>query len=108
MVTYIATYCEQHEIDIDIIKKGAGYMTVDLKKGTKRITLRDVRNYCPPMTLDKFLKTWESPFLKSIFPYQRFRSVEELSTTTDFPSKEDFYNSLKQVNHNTIKKKLKH
>ena len=98
LITYIATYCEQNEVQINIIKKGAGYMTVDLVKDGKRMTFRDVRNYCPPCSLDKFLTSWEAPFSKSIFPYQRYGSVEELAAATEFPTKEDFFNSLKQVN----------
>ena len=72
-------------------------MTVDLEKDGKKLSFRDVRSYCPPCSLDTFLKSWEAPFSKSIFPYQRYSSVEELAQTTDFPTKDDFYNSLKQV-----------
>ena len=72
-------------------------MTVELVKDDKRIEFRDVRHYCPPCSLDKFLKSWEAPFTKSIFPYQRYNSVEELARSTEFPEKADFFNSLKQV-----------
>ena len=85
-----------------ILKKTASYFTLELIKDEnlpteKRISFRDVRNYCPPCSLDKFLRTWEAPFSKSIFPYQRYSSVEDLGQATEFPSKEDFFNSLKQV-----------
>ena len=101
-MTYFATYGEQRGIEISILKKAAMYFHVELiadkKQPTeKRISFRDVRSYCPPCTLDTFLKSWEAPFSKSIFPYQRYGSVEELAQATEFPSKADFFNSLKQV-----------
>ena len=97
LITHIASYCDENNVDITLIKKGTGYMFIDLEKDGKKMSFRDVRSYCPPCSLDKFLKTWEAPFSKSIFPYQRYSSVEELSQTTDFPTKQDFFNSLKQV-----------
>ena len=102
LITYFASYCREKEVEIRILKKTASYFTLELIKDEKlptekRISFRDVRNYCPPCTLDKFLRTWEAPFSKSIFPYQRYSSVEELGQATEFPSKEDFFNSLKQV-----------
>ena len=102
LITYFATYCREKDIKMRILKKTTSYFTLELIKDEnlpteKRISFRDVRNYCPPCSLDKFLRTWEAPFSKSIFPYQRYSSVEELAQATEFPSKEDFFNSLKQV-----------
>ena len=102
LITYFATYCHEKNLKKMILKKTASYFTLELIKDEKlptekRISFRDVRNYCPPCGLDKFLRTWEAPFSKSIFPYQRYSSVEELSQATEFPPKEDFFNSLKQV-----------
>ena len=102
LITYFATYCREKDIKMRILKKTTSYFTLELIKDEnlpteKRISFRDVRNYCPPCSLDKFLRTWEAPFSKSIFPYQRYSSVEELGQATEFPSKEDFFNSLKQV-----------
>ena len=102
LITYFASYCQENEVKINILKKTASYFTLELIKDEKlptekRISFRDVRNYCPPCGLDKFLRTWEAPFSKSIFPYQRYSSVEELAQATEFPSKEAFFNSLKQV-----------
>ena len=102
LITYFATYCREKDIKMRILKKTTSYFTLELIKDEnlpteKRISFRDVRNYCPPCSLDKFLRTWEAPFSKSIFPYQRYSSVEELGHATEFPSKEDFFNSLKQV-----------
>ena len=101
-MTYFASYKEKTGIKINILKKAASYFTVELIKDEKlptekRISFRDVRSYCPPCSLDTFLTSWEAPFSKSIFPYQRYGSVEELAQATDFPTKEDFFNSLKQV-----------
>ena len=102
LMTYFASYKEKTGIKINILKKAASYFTVELIKDEKlptekRISFRDVRSYCPPCNLDTFLTSWEAPFSKSIFPYQRYGSVEELAQATEFPTKEDFFNSLKQV-----------
>ena len=104
LMTYFASYKDKTGIKINILKKAASYFTVELIKDEKlptekRISFRDVRSYCPPCNLDTFLTSWEAPFSKSIFPYQRYGSVEELAQATDFPTKEDFFNSLKQVFH---------
>ena len=101
-MTYFASYKEKTGIKINILKKAASYFTVELIKDEKlptekRISFRDTRSYCPPCNLDTFLTSWEAPFAKSIFPYQRYGSVEELAQATEFPTKEDFFNSLKQV-----------
>ena len=105
LMTYFASYKEKTGIKINILKKAASYFTVELIKDEKlptekRMSFRDVRSYCPPCNLDTFLTSWEAPFSKSIFPFQRYGSVEELAQATDFPTKEDFFNSLKQVFQN--------
>ena len=83
---------------MSVIKKGSGYMTLNLKnKNYLEVSFKDVRHYTSPCNLDKFLKTWQAPAEKSIFPYQKYSSIEELEQATDFPSLEDFYSDLKQV-----------
>ena len=39
---------------------------------------------------------WGGTLNKSIFPYGAYKSVEELRSVTDFPSREQFYSELKQ------------
>ena len=74
-------------------------MALALTKGDKKLVFRDVRSYTTPCSLDKFLKSWEAPFTKSIFPYQKYKSIEELQESVDFPDRSDFFNDLKQVTH---------
>ena len=83
---------------MSVIKKGSGYMTLNLKnENYLEVSFKDVRHYTSPCNLDKFLKTWQAPAEKSIFPYQKYSSIEELELATNFPSLEDFYSDLKQV-----------
>ena len=73
-------------------------MTLNLERDGLEVVFKDVRHYTSPCNLDKFLRTWEAPAEKSVFPYQRFSSIEELIQTTEFPPIEDFFSDLKQVN----------
>lgn len=95
---YITGYCNSKGIKMDPIVKSSGYMSLILSKDDKQMAFRDVMNYSPPCSLDRFLQSWEASFTKSIFPYQLYSSVEELHQSTEFPAREDFFNSLKQVN----------
>ena len=70
------------------------------------VVFKDVRHYTSPCNLDKFLKTWQAPAEKSVFPYQKYSSIEELEQATEFPPIEDFYSDLKQVNCNIFNLKL--
>ena len=73
-------------------------MTLNLKRSDGlEVVFKDVRHYTSPCNLDKFLKTWQAPAEKSVFPYQLYSSIEELEQATEFPPIEDFYSDLKQV-----------
>ena len=73
-------------------------MTLNLKNEENiEVVFKDVRHYSSPCDLATFLKTWEASAEKSIFPYQKFGSIEELEQTIEFPTIEDFYSELKQV-----------
>ena len=78
-------------------KKTCGYMTLGIQDADLTISFKDVRHYTSPCNLDRFLKTWKAPAEKSIFPYQKFSTIEECEATTEFPPIEDFFNDLKQV-----------
>ena len=66
------------------------------------VVFKEVRHYTSPCNLDKFLKTWQAPAEKSVFPYQKYSSIEELEQSTEFPPIEDFYSDLKQVDSHNI------
>ena len=50
-----------------------------------------------PCPLSHYLKQWQAPAEKSIFPYSLYSSIEELQRATEFPKHEDFYSSLQKV-----------
>ena len=72
-------------------------MVLEITDADLVISMKDTRHYTAPCTLDSFLTTWKAPAQKSIFPYQKFSSIEECEATTEFPPIEDFFNDLKQV-----------
>ena len=92
LLPYIAKWCGT-EINTNMIKRGAQYMMLNVD----RVQFRDVLDFTAPTNLDKYLKTWNASDAKSIFPYSHFKSIEALEETTEFPSKEAFFNELKQV-----------
>ena len=100
IIGLVAKWCRENSLKvIEVIKKGSGYMTLHLiHPNGLEVVFKDVRHYTSPCNLDKFLKTWQAPAEKSIFPYQKYSSIEELEQTTEFPPIEDFYSDLKQVN----------
>lgn len=98
IIGLVAKWCRQNSIQVDVIKKGSGYMTLSLKNPERlEVVFKDVRHYTSPCNLDKFLKTWQAPAEKSVFPYQLYSSIEELEQSTEFPPIEDFFSDLKQV-----------
>ena len=98
IIGLISKWCRENKIDISVIKKGSSYMTLNLKRADGlEVVFKDVRHYTSPCNLDKFLKTWQAPAEKSVFPYQLYSSIEELEQATEFPPIEDFYSDLKQV-----------
>ena len=97
LLTYITSYCGRNHIKMEVIKKCTSYMAITLSNRGTVLSFRDVLNFTPPCSMDRFLRSWEAPFTKSIFPYQKYKSIEEIHQSLDFPTRADFFNSLKQV-----------
>ena len=51
-----------------------------------------------PCTFSKYLKTWKVKGCKSLFPYEYFKSVEELEKYQEFPPFSACYSNLKGDN----------
>ena len=97
LLPLMMNYCGRHKIDMEPIKKGTSYMCLNLKnKDGLQINLKDILLFTSSMSLDKYLKTWNSTSAKSIFPYEYFGSMEQMRETTEFPPMEAFYSELKQ------------
>ena len=101
MLPGIMEHSKKFNVKIEAIKKTSSFFNLTLKKHDDDyiavLSFRDVINYNAPCSLDSYLKTWNGEYSKSIFPYTFFKSVEELRTHSEFPSKEAFFNDLKQV-----------
>ena len=52
-------------------------------------------NYTAPCPLSRFLKTWNAPEAKGIFPHGYYSEIEELQQV-DFPPISAFYDSIKR------------
>ena len=94
LIPYISKWCGK-DIEKSLIKRGAQYMMLNIEN----LQFRDVLDFTAPTNLDKYLKTWNASLAKSIFPYSYFNTIEALEATTEFPSKEAFFNELKQVQY---------
>ena len=76
---------------VSVLKKGASYFSVSCGG----LIFKDALNFTSPCSLEKFLKNWEAPVLKSIWPYSLFSSVEEIKMTKTFPKRSQFFSELK-------------
>ena len=95
-------WATDREMKISTIKKGNAYFTLRLDSNAdgdrkRSICFKDIIHYTVPMPMDSFLKSWNGVKSKLIFPYSKYRSIEEMRADKNFPPIEDFYNTLKQV-----------
>ena len=82
------------KMKLNVLKKGNKYTVVSFDK----IQLKDVLQFTAPTSLSKFLKQWGVQETKSIFPYEKYGSVEEVWYAKTFPPYSAFYSTLKQEN----------
>ena len=75
---------------LSVIKKGASFFNAS----TEKLSFKDVLSFTAPCKLDKFLKTWNAPAAKSVWPYSLYGSVGELKLAKKFPSRSAFYSEL--------------
>ena len=75
---------------VNVLKKGASYFSVSCGG----LIFKDALNFTSPCKLEKFLKNWEAPYCKSIWPYSLFQSIEEIRSTKKFPKRSEFYSEL--------------
>jgi len=71
---------------INILKRGSQY--VSLSAGG--LVFKDLMLFTSPMPLDKYLKTWGSDAEKMVYPYTKFKTIEEIRQCVEFPPIEDF------------------
>ena len=55
-------------------------------------------NFNSKVSLDKFLKQWGVSTGKMVFPYQHYKSIEQMRQEIDFPPYAAFYSDLKGRN----------
>ena len=88
----IVQFASVHGIKPKPLKKGAKYITLEVGD----IIFKDILNYTSPCSLDKYLRQWQAPEAKGIFPHGHFNSIEEIRQTIDFPPQSAFFSTLKQ------------
>ena len=91
-------YCKENKVKFECLKKGTKYLRITLSREDRMLDFPDVLSYSSPCTLEKFLRQWGASATKSVFPYQKYSSIEEMRADTEFPKYEEFYSSLKKVN----------
>ena len=101
ILSEIYHYCNEHDIEISMVKKGTAYHTMtlsrELENRIQSVAWKDLMYFTCPMPMDKYVKTWTGTQSKLIFPYTRYSSIEEVRAEKNFPPIEAFFNQLKQV-----------
>jgi len=87
----VANRCDY---EISCIKRGARYLNVTIGQ----LSFRDVLMLSSPCKLTDYLKMWKATECKSVFPYQKYSSIEDLGNDTEFPPFDDFFSSLSNCN----------
>ena len=79
--------------DLNVIKRGNVFMSLS----TSRLRFLDLSLYLAPgFSLDQFLRAYQTTVFKGKFPYEFLDSYEKLDYDR-LPSKEAFYNALKNT-----------
>jgi len=76
---------------VSVLKKTTSYFSVS----TNELSFRDILKYTAPCNLDKFLKVWEAPQSKGIWPYSYYSSIEAIKQAKKFPPFSAFTSELK-------------
>ena len=93
LVGGIVQFASNNKLEIQTLKKGAKYITLQVGE----IVFKDTLNYTSPCSLDKFLRQWKAPEAKGIFPHGYFPSIESIRECVVFPPKSAFFSRLKQT-----------
>ena len=88
----IVKYANAKNLQIKTLKKGAKYITVEIDD----TVIHDALQYTSPCNLDTYLRQWQAPESKGIFPHGHFQSIEAIRETIQFPNQSAFYSKLKQ------------
>ena len=80
--------------NINLLKKNSSYFSIE----TEKLCFKDALYFTTPQNLSSYLKQNSVVEEKSIFPYSKFGSIEEMLETTEFPSFDSFYSELNKTN----------
>ncbi|CAG5103488.1 Oidioi.mRNA.OKI2018_I69.chr1.g794.t1.cds [Oikopleura dioica] len=84
---------QEYPKKLHIIKKGSTFFSIS----TEHYVFKDAMLFTTPMTLSKYLKQSKINENKSIWPYTLFKSVSDIANCKTFPSKDAFYNDIKDI-----------
>ena len=88
----IVKFAAKNGLKCETLKKVSKYTTLQVGN----IVFKDVLNYTSPCSLEKYLKQWNAPDAKGIFPHGYFQDIESIRACVEFPPREAFYSKLKQ------------
>ena len=94
IVDSLYKFAKERNLQVSCLKKANKYTTFEIGS----IIFKDVLSYSAPCSLSKYLKQWGAAETKSVFPYEFFRSVEQIEETEVFPPYDAFFSSLKNQN----------
>ena len=108
LLPYLVNYASRKGIKVKALKRTNTYISLRIgnlvfkgifsTSAQRHVTLIDTINLNSKCSLDKYMKQWGASAQKMIFPYEKFNSIEELRATTEFPSYESFYSTLRGQN----------
>ena len=87
---------------VDTIRRGTGVMIMRLEP----FVFIDARNFSAGSSLIKFGKAWGANTNKSIFPYEAFNTISELSAAENWPPYSKFFSSLSKQKIENFTEKL--
>ena len=92
LIAGIVKYANANDCKVKTLKKGAKYITLEVDD----IVFKDTLQYTSPCNLETYLRQWQAPEPKGIFPHGHFSNIESMRETLDFPDQSAFYSKLKQ------------
>ena len=86
----LLSYSKKYNTKVSVLKRGNTFLSLTIQG----IVFVDVCNFTSGCSLDAFTKMWGANSSKAIFPYDKFKSIDSLKSTTCWPKLNDFHSLL--------------
>ena len=86
----LLTYSDKYNVKMSVLKRGNAFLSLTMQD----IVFVDACNFTSGCSLDSFTRMWGTETKKSIFPYEKFDSIESLEACKEWPPMSDFNTTL--------------